>query len=466
MRASRVHYSLPSNHFSCFNQHGQLYFVDLETSQRPIYNVQMEQYSSASEYDAAVQERSQLPAGFRAGRVSVQFHPKERPSEQPYELYLSLLLLDELTPSFAGVFTQNAFPGYPVIIGKERLAMPMSRGVIVNNKVANVGPRGGDKDAERILRALADATDSDPEDYFPSSTGVVGWRLPVEEIVEAIPRLVSRTTERSIAEFARGIMTTDRYPKVRRATLGEGSIVAAAKGAGMIEPNMATMLAFVATDVSIDRRELQPILSRVANSTFNRISVDGDQSTSDMILALSSRKKPAVKLEQFEHALQEVLSPLAEDVVRNGEGTAHVLRVSISGAADEEEAVGAGKAIVNSPLVKSAIYGNDPNVGRILAAIGDYLGNAGKELDVSRVRLSLGDTAVFDGGQFRLDFETEKQLSDYLSSAQFDPEVKGYPPHDHTVDIWAELGRGKAKTEVIGSDLSYEYVRENADYRT
>ncbi len=392
--------------------------------------------------------------------------PKERPTEQPYSMNLSLLLLDAPTPSFAGVFTRNSFAGYPVLIGKQRLSMPQTRGVIVNNKVANVGSRGGDDDANRLLRRLAEVVDADPEDFFSSSTGIVGWKLPVDEMLEAIPGLVSRTTDHSALDFAKGIMTTDRYPKVRRATLGEGSIVAVAKGAGMIEPNMATMLCFVTTDLAIERRELQEVLKRVAERTFNRISVDGDQSTSDMILAFSSRSKPAVELERFERALYEVLAPLSEDVVRNGEGTSHVVRVQVAGARDETEAVEVGKAIVNSPLVKTAVFGNDPNVGRILAAIGDFLGNNYEELDLKKVSLKLGDTTVFSNGQFRLDFQTESKLSDYLKEAQFDPKSKGFPAHDRVVGIHAELGRGKAEAELTGSDLSYEYVRENADYRT
>lgn len=438
----------------------------LKSRGNAIYNVAMEQYSSASEYHAAVRERSVLPAGFRTGRVSVQYLPGERPSDVPYTMSLSLLLLDEPTPSFAGVFTQNSFPGFPVVLGRKRLAMPMSRGVLVNNRVANVGASGGGKDAERILAALGKAVDADPEDLFSSSTGVIGWKLPVDTIIEAIPRLVERTVDRSLAEFARGIMTTDRYPKVRRSEVGEGSIVAAAKGAGMIEPNMATMLAFVATDVSIDRRQLQEILSRVARRTFNRISVDGDQSTSDMVLAFSSRKKPEVEPDRFERALTEVCAALAEDIVRNGEGTSHVVRVQIGGAVDEEEAVAAGKAVVNSPLVKTAIFGNDPNIGRILGAVGDCLGNEGKELDLRRLSLALGESTIFSDGRFRLDYEAEKRLSEYLSAAGFDPELRGYPMHDRTVDIRVQLGRGKAGAQVIGSDLSYAYVRENADYRS
>jgi glutamate N-acetyltransferase / amino-acid N-acetyltransferase len=234
----------------------------------------------------------------------------------------------------------------------------------------------------------------------------------------------------------------------------------------MIEPNMRTMLVFIATDIDIDRRELQGCLERVAERTFNRISVDGDQSTSDMAIAFSSRKKPAVTAQQFEASLMRVCAPLAEDIVRNGEGTGHVMKVRMNGAASDEEAARVAKAIVNSPLVKTAINGNDPNVGRIMAAIGDDLGNHGADLDVGKAVLKLGDEEIFSSGRFRLGNETESRLSAYLVRAQIDPRLKGYPPHERCVEISCDLGRGRGSAEVLGSDLSQEYVRENADYRT
>jgi len=379
---------------------------------------------------------------------------------------LSLLLLDEPTPTFAGVFTRNSFFGHPIAHAKHMLTMPVTRGVIVNTKVANVGSDGGDRDILRIVRVLAERLGADPEDFFSASTGVVGWKLPIDEIEQAIPGLVTQTTNGSMDIFARGIMTTDRFPKVRSTTIGQGSIVVAAKGAGMIEPNMRTMLVFITTDIDIDRRELQGCLERVAERTFNRISVDGDQSTSDMAIAFSSRKKPAVTAQQFEASLLRVCAPLAEDIVRNGEGTGHVMKVRLSGAANDEEAVRVAKAIVNSPLVKTAINGNDPNVGRIMAAIGDDLGNHGADLDVGKAVLKLGEEEIFSSGRFRLGSEAEARLSGYLVRAQIDPRLKGYPPHDRCVEISCDLGRGRASAEVLGSDLSQEYVRENADYRT
>lgn len=426
----------------------------------------MENFDSPGAYLEALHSRSRLPEGFHVGVTNITFAPAERPSDKPYSMNLSLLLLDEPSPSFAGVFTRNSFCGHPVAHARSRLSMPVTRGVCVNTKIANVGSVGGDHDILRIVRALAESTNADPGDFFSASTGIVGWKLPIDEMERAIPELVRLTTLATMDQFARGIMTTDRFPKVRSVSIGQGSIVAAAKGAGMIEPNMRTMLAFVVTDIDIDRRELQACLERVARRTFNRISVDGDQSTSDMLLAFSSRRKPSVTGEQFESALLRVCAALAEDIVRNGEGTSHVIRVKVEGAAAEEEALRVGKAVVNSPLVKTAIYGNDPNVGRILAAIGDDMGNHDADLDLSKVTLKLGELEIFRGGRFHLDFQTESRLSDYLKSARLDPSMAGFPAHDRTVDISCDLGRGRNSAEVIGSDLSHEYVRENADYRS
>ncbi len=425
----------------------------------------METYTSPGEYRAALEARAALPAGFRAGRTSLTFRPRERSVENPYTMNLSLLLLDDPSPSFAGIFTRNAFPGHPVVIGRKRLSMPFTRGVLVNNKISNVCTSDGDRDAEQVLARLAEVAGGDYDDYFPASTGIIGWRLPVEEMLQAIPPLLASLKGDNLLEFASGIMTTDRFPKIRSAAVGEGRIVAAAKGAGMIEPNMATMLAFVLTDLEIKRDELQKALERVGSRTFNRISIDSDQSTSDTLLAMSSRKRRGVSPRQFEEALASVCAELVEDIVRNGEGTTHVIRVSVSGAPSEGMALGLAKAVLNSPLVKTAVFGNDPNVGRLVMAVGDHLGAQSFEVALSKVRIRLGDSVIFSEGVFRLDAATEERLAAYLKVGQFDPK-KPYPEHDRTIDIIVDLAAGQARAQAIGSDLSYDYVRENADYRT
>jgi glutamate N-acetyltransferase/amino-acid N-acetyltransferase len=223
---------------------------------------------------------------------------------------------------------------------------------------------------------------------------------------------------------------------------------------------------FLFTDVSVERETLQSLLSRVSERTFNRITIDGDQSTSDMALAFSSARKPGVDAAELEEALVDVCGRLADDIVRNGEGTAHVMRVHVSGMEREADATGMAKAVANSPLVKTAVYGNDPNVGRIIAAIGDYAGNHGLRIDTERITVYLGRETVFADGAFRLDREKEVRLSDYVKSTAMNPRVRGYPQHDRCVDIHIDFALGNEASTVLGSDLSDEYVHENADYRS
>ncbi len=381
---------------------------------------------------------------------------------------LSLILLDEPSELFGGVFTQNAFPGAPVILGKERLSRRVTRGVLVNNRIANVCAIRGREKAERILSGLADSIGGEGTDFFSASTGVIGWTLPERAMLDGLHQLKDQLggDADNLFPVSRGIMTTDAFPKVRSALAGTGMVTGTAKGAGMIEPNMATMLAFILTDVDIPRDTLRRILKRVAGETFNRISIDGDQSTSDMVLLFSSGMVKDADSAVFEESLYSVCNHLAEDLVRNGEGTGHVIRVQVKGAGNPVQAEGIGKAVINSPLVKTAIYGNDPNVGRIIMAVGDYAGNNGIPLVPDRVRILMGEEVIFNRGTFILDREKEKTLSAYLSSCALETENKKFPAHERTVDITLELGLGDGRCEVVGSDLSYQYVRENADYRT
>lgn len=451
----------------------------------------MDRYNSKEEYTEAVKARSSLPEGFRTAAASLTFFPREREITEPLPMNLSAIILDEPTSVFSGVFTKNRFPGAPVVIGRERIGGAFSRGVIINNKISNVGVKTGVADAERVLEAVGHALCCGPELFFPASTGIIGWRLPVEQMVRTVPELVAELSggqqARSLFRVAENIMTTDRYPKVRAVECGEGRVVGIAKGAGMIEPNMATMLLFVMTDITIDRGGLDKQFRDAVAGSFNRISIDGDQSTSDMGLAFSSCKKPAVSEEDFQAALRRLCGALAVDVVRNGEGTNHVIHVTVTGTDTTETAVGIAKAVVNSPLVKTAVFGNDPNVGRIVSAIGDYAGNAGLDLPLADCTVSLGGETIFQRGEFTLDAKKEVRLSRYLQECALEErterEALSYPRHENNVEIEimfpaAEAGRRNDKTagdyagvggctgDAYGSDLSYGYVRENADYRT
>jgi glutamate N-acetyltransferase/amino-acid N-acetyltransferase len=438
----------------------------LETPLPRGYTGRVEEYASESEYVDTLTRRAVLPEGFRCAVRELTFHPREKEAAQPLKMNLSVLLLDRETPDFGAVFTRNLFPGAPVIIGRERLGRPAIRGVLANNRISNVCTPHGTEDARQMLDRLGEMTGAHGEDFFCASTGIIGWALPVREMTDALPALLRGLSASSILPMARGIMTTDAYPKVREAQAGKGRIVGIAKGAGMMEPNMATMLCFLCTDVAVPRDRLREDLSWAVERTLNRLSVDGDQSTSDTAIILSSGLKGPADPGEFRAALREVLAGLAFDIVRNGEGTGHAIRVRVLGARDETSGLGVARAVANSPLVKTAVFGNDPNVGRIISAVGDFLGNTGGKLDAGRAAVTMGGEEVFSGGCFRLDAEKERRLSQYLRSRALDTRRVPWPQHDRTVDIEITLDGASPAVEILGSDLSYDYVRENADYRS
>jgi glutamate N-acetyltransferase/amino-acid N-acetyltransferase len=389
---------------------------------------------------------------------------------------LTLVALDRPTPDFAGLFTRNAFPGAPVILGRRRLHEATVGAVVVNNKVSNVCAPDGVAIAERWCEAVAGALGLRGRQVLPNSTGVIGWRMPVEAMLAALPDAVASLGQRSLVDAASAIMTTDLYPKVRRASVGRGSIVGFAKGAGMVEPNLATMLVFLLTDLAIPRAELRRMLVPAVDCSFNCMSIDSDTSTSDTVLLLSSGTLPCPDPVAFEHALAQICQDLAEDLVRSGEGIHHVLRVRIVGAPNEVLARGVGKSVVNSPLFKCAVCGNDPNVGRLVCAIGKYIGPAAPELDLRNLSIRMGGLPIFEAGSFHLDAKLEAALSAHLKQAElyasgapvdgvFRPPID-YPPHERCVEVEIDLGVGNASATVIGADLSHEYVSENADYRS
>jgi glutamate N-acetyltransferase/amino-acid N-acetyltransferase len=432
-------------------------------------------FADRASHRAWLSTQAALPAGFRVGTARFEFTPAEAP--KPARMTLTLIALDRPSPDFAAVFTKNAFPGAPVVVGRARLAGPALAAIIVNNKISNVCAPGGVAASERICAETARLLGFAAGEVLPSSTGVIGWGLPVEPIIGSLPAAVAALAGGSILPAAEGIVTTDLYPKVRRATVGVGSIVGIAKGAGMIEPNMATMLVYILTDLSVPRHELRRMLSEAIEPTFNSISVDSDTSTSDTLALVSSGRVPCPDLPAFAAALRTVCRDLAEDVVRNGEGVRHVIRVSVVNAADFGSARALGKAVVNAPLFKCAVAGNDPNVGRLVQAIGKHVGSQAPRTDLSRLRMTLGGVEIFAGGAFRLDPAKESALVAHMRSAelyQSAPAKNGvfsapvdFPAHERCVEIEIDLGlQGGGSAVVIGADLTHEYVSENADYRS
>ncbi|MBN1522911.1 MAG: bifunctional ornithine acetyltransferase/N-acetylglutamate synthase [Spirochaetales bacterium] len=425
----------------------------------------MSEFASQHEYLAFCESQSVLPEGFTAGATPITFKPSELGGEKEYRMNISGIFCDQSTPSFHAMFTKNHFCGAPVIIGKKHLKNGLCRGILVNNKISNVAVQTGEQDALTVLQTCSEYLGCPVKELFPSSTGIIGWQLPVQEMVQAIPALMKSMVSTSLLSVAQAIMTTDSYPKVYREICGSGSIVGTAKGAGMIEPNMGTMLSFICTDISVSREQLAQSLSWAVEQSFNRISIDGDQSTSDMIIILSSNKKPLADLGAFNLALLAVCKNLSHAIVRNGEGVEHVIKATISHAPSLAVAEQAGKAIVNSPLVKSAIFGNDPNVGRIIGALGDYFGNNKIPIPRDSLSISMGNIDIFSNNGFCLDKRKEQLLTSYLKEASY--SLQGhYPPHQKTVDIFVDLKAGEYECSVIGADLSYDYVRENAAYRS
>jgi len=434
-------------------------------------------FKSRDEHRQWLATQAAMPAGFRTGSHRFAFTPQE--VDKPSHMTVTVISLERPTPAFAGLFTRNALPGAPVIVGRRRLQADTLGAIVINNKISNVCAPGGVDDAEAICAATAQQLSLTPSQVIPCSTGVIGWKLPVADLAAAIPRACAALRSDSLLPAAEGIMTTDLYPKLRSRRVGSGSVVGIAKGAGMIEPDLATMLVYILTDLDVGRDQLRECLRLACAGSFNSMSIDSDTSTSDTVLAVSSQRVPCPDLAAFQTALNAVCLELAEDVARNGEGVHHVIRVQVLGAPSEAIARGIGKAVVNSPLFQCAVCGNDPNVGRLVMAIGKQIGSHHPEVPVERLRIQMGGSEIFCNGAFVLNPQNERGLIAHLTAAElyasaapvdgvFSPPVD-YPPHGRRVEITIDLGGGvhhRAEATVIGTDRSHEYISENADYRS
>jgi len=374
------------------------------------------------------------------------------------------LMLMRLAPGsrVAGVFTQNSFAAAPVQLCRQRLAASGSfRALIVNAGNANCGTGdAGLAAARRTCEAVARAIGCDSGEVLPFSTGVILEDLPVERIETALPRCVASLAAAHWAEAAETIMTTDTVPKAASRSLhldGTGvTVTGIAKGVGMLQPNMATMLAFVATDAAVSRALLDHLVREVADLSFNRVTVDGDTSTNDsfILIATGAAGAPEIGSERdpryaaLKSAVAAVAVELARAIARDGEGATKFITIDVHGARSGEEAVRVAKTVAHSPLVKTAFFASDPNLGRLLMAIG----NAGvADLDTSRVDLYLGEVKVIAGGGRAASYREEDG-------------ARAMQPAEIAVRI--ELGRGDASATVWTCDFSYDYVKINAEYRT
>ncbi|MEQ8264331.1 bifunctional glutamate N-acetyltransferase/amino-acid acetyltransferase ArgJ [Pseudohaliea sp.] len=372
-----------------------------------------------------------------------------------------LVVIEVSGGNAAAVFTRNAFCAAPVQVAREHLTRAAPRYLLVNTGNANAGTGiQGLADANSCTLAVAEAAGVTEAEVLPFSTGVIGEPLPVAPITAAIPELLSSLSADGWADAARGIMTTDTRPKLCSAQADLDDVVVTvtgmAKGAGMLRPDMATMLAFIATDAAVAQPVLDAILRGAVDRSFHRISVDGDTSTNDACVLLATGAAGNDEIgdgdseaaRALAEAVGDVCMQLAQGLVRDGEGASKFVAVSVSGGRHSDECLAVAFTIAHSPLVKTALFASDPNWGRLLAAIG----RAGiADLEVETVSVRLNDVLIAEGG-CRAGSYTEEAGAAAMAEA------------DIRIDV--DLGRGDASETVWTSDFSYDYVRINAEYRT
>ena len=361
----------------------------------------------------------------------------------------------------AAVFTQNAFRAAPVLVAERNNEAVSARYILINSGNANAGTgEPGMVACEQSCSALSELTHTSPEEVLPFSTGVIGEVLPVNALNAALPEAISDLGSNNWERAAQAIMTTDTVPKLRSkvVTISNGTacqLVGMSKGSGMIQPNMATMLGFIATDAVISREMLDGMLRTAVNQSFNRITVDGDTSTNDAVTLSATGQSDFVisptdreAALAFQAALTELATELAQDIIRDGEGATKFVEITVSNAGSEAEADQVARTVAHSPLVKTALFASDPNWGRILAAVG----RAGvSDLNVDAVSLSLNGILIAENGA---------RAASYTEEAG----VAAMAPEDLIISI--DLGRGERSATLWTTDFSYDYVKINAEYRT
>lgn len=360
----------------------------------------------------------------------------------------------------AGIFTTNQFCAAPVTVARQHLNQDNPRYLLVNTGNANAGTGAqGMDDALRCCSALAEAAGAAPVQVLPFSTGVIGEPLPVDKLVAAMPAALADLSPSNWSQAAEGIMTTDTRPKGSSRQLNLGgqvvNISGISKGAGMIRPNMATMLGFIATDASIEPSLLQTLVSELGDHSFNRITIDSDTSTNDACMLVATGQNggetltaESPYLSEFRDALAAVFLELAHAIVRDGEGATKFVTLDVSEAASQDEALAVAYTVAHSPLVKTALYASDPNWGRILAAVG----RAGVDgMDLNAIEIWLGEVCLVRNGGRAEDYSEER------GQAVMDQEE---------ITIRIVLKRGTVRERVWTCDFSHDYVTINAEYRT
>jgi glutamate N-acetyltransferase/amino-acid N-acetyltransferase len=368
------------------------------------------------------------------------------------------LIVADARCAAAAVFTTNLVVAAPVLVSREHLGGGLIRAVAVNSGCANaVTGEEGMADAREMARIAADALGCPDREVLIASTGVIGHRLPMEKVAAGLHGAAARLSADDDADAALAIMTTDLVPKTVTAEValsgGTVRIGGICKGSGMIAPNMATMLGFLTTDASVAPDALQSALTAAVRPTFNSVTVDGDTSTNDMVVLLASGAAGNAEIQRgtpdydtFLHALTQACDSLARQIARDGEGASKLVVVDVQGARNEQDARAIAKTIAESPLVKTALFGNDPNWGRIFAAAG----RAGADFDPRAAELSIGDVALLSDG----------------APLTFNPDAAHAALATDEVEIRLHLHSGPAQARFYTCDFSYDYVRINAEYHT
>jgi glutamate N-acetyltransferase / amino-acid N-acetyltransferase len=367
------------------------------------------------------------------------------------------LIFSEVGANIAGAFTTNSVKAAPVKLCMKKIKSGKGQAIVVNSGNANActGTQGI-RDAEELVFSISKQLRIKPSLIYPCSTGVIGIRMPMQRVLPAVPELVKNIGEVSFDDVAKAIMTTDTFPKIvtRKIRIGDvtGTVSGVCKGAGMIAPNMATMLCFILTDINIGQQALNKALKSSVGKSFNRITIDGDMSTNDTVLLMANgmlgNKTLTSKSEfyqSFQRVLDEITFELAQLVVKDGEGATKLIEVHVKGARIEKDATKAALSVANSNLVKTAIYGNDANWGRIMAALG-YSGILFKE---EKTDIFFNKIKVVKHG---LANNRDKEATETLKAK--------------TIRITIDLHSGNASSKVLTCDLTEEYVRINAEYRT
>jgi len=381
-------------------------------------------------------DRPTFPRGFRCASRNCGL----KPAAKDLTLFVS-----DVDAVAAAVFTRNQFPGAPITLGRETIRGRRLRAIVANSRYSNVatGPAGL-VHAKRMAAAAAAEVGTSPDRVLVSSTGVIGVPLPIE-LVERGVRGMAAELQGDPLVGAEGIMTTDTHPKALSVSVGDATITWVAKGSGMIEPNMATMLVYIFTDAAIDADSLDAMLRRAVDVSFNMLSVDSDTSTSDTCAILANALAAPVDAAAFEAALTAGCIRMTETLARDGEGAKHLIRVTVRQAASLADARRVAKSVVNSPLVKTMVFGADPNVGRLLMAVGKTFDAV---IPADRTDAWINGHGVVRGGQ-RLEFD------DATVRQALRTEV---------VDLEISLGAGDATATAYGCDLTQGYIDENAAY--